>query len=782
MVKISVIVPVYNASACLVKCLESILGQSLRELEIICVDDGSTDDSLSRLRGIQERNARVRVFTQQNSGAACARNYGLREAVGEYVAFVDADDFLMDSGALECMYQAACGKGMAIVGAFRSMEQRGVISAMGLHRRFLAGYPQGRTMAYCDYQYEYHFQNYIYRRDMLVDNQIFFPNYRRFQDPPFFVRAMIAAKEFYVVPAEYYCYHCEHENYYFSVDKVIDIVRGLTELLELSADVNLRKLHVRTAERFDGSFFWDFLEHAKGSAELLKLLRIADNLIHWDWVSESSGTLQVKLKVLELLGRNKGDISKDYRDMIERKHKYGHPLPFYRMQAGSRIILYAAGHVGQAYYEQLQECSDYVLSLWADMNYQTIPQVMGVSIASPEQIGGAEYDYILVAVEERAVAERIKEMLAQMGADKAKIIWGYFESGLPEEFSVFGAGRAATSVAEAIYGLWERKPFCFVVSDPAGAPKELCGRPVIGLEQYARNQGGVLLIAVPETQAAEDDCRERNVSYQCVSGGVENWLLGTLYQKEGRFLVFGGKDAGAQISQNVRCRVYMAKSRHDKKLKSKYRPPSYISPIYAGAACSADVKMRGVPGMLRDDVGDNISLQNPYYCELTALYWIWKNAEEDYVGLCHYRRVFDLTEGQLASLLSGQPDAVLVYPSIQYPNAGHHERRYLNDEVRLAVRDALKAQSAERYEDYKRVMDDKYIYHFNMVIAKKEVLAHYCEWLFRTIRQVEDICREREIAVEKRQQGYWAEDLQSLYFLSNREGLLLYHVGHRLLV
>lgn len=359
---------------------------------------------------------------------------------------------------------------------------------------------------------------------------------------------------------------------------------------------------------------------------------------------------------------------------------------------------------------------------------------------------------------------------------------------LSGEFSIFGAGRAATSIAEAIYGLWGRKPYCFVVSNQAGAPRELCSCPVIGLEQYTQHQSEVLLIAVPETQVVEDACRDRDISYLCVSGDTENRLLYALYQREGRFRVFCKEDEKARTTEKISCRVYMAKSRYDKDLKHAYRLPSYVSSIFVGAACVQTSSEQSITeenvqigAMFRDDIGDNISLQNPYYCELTALYWTWKNAKEDYVGLCHYRRIFELTDGELAALLAKRPDVVLLYPSMQYPNAGRHEKRYLGDDVRQAVREALKMQSAELYEDYERVMNDKYIYHFNMLIAKKETLDKYCEWLFRTIRQIEDICRERGTAVEKRQQGYWAENLMSLYFLINKEEISIYHVGHRLL-
>lgn len=91
--KVSVIIPVYNAEKYLQQCLDSIINQSLHDIEIICVDDGSTDRSLSIIQAYQQVDSRVIILQQQNKYAGIARNNGMAQAKGEYLAFLDADDF-----------------------------------------------------------------------------------------------------------------------------------------------------------------------------------------------------------------------------------------------------------------------------------------------------------------------------------------------------------------------------------------------------------------------------------------------------------------------------------------------------------------------------------------------------------------------------------------------------------------------------------------------------------------------------------------------------------------
>ncbi|MCL2520258.1 MAG: glycosyltransferase [Spirochaetaceae bacterium] len=101
--KVSVIVPVYNADKTLARCLSSLINQSLKELEIIAVDDGSGDDSLTILGGFAANDARVKVYGQENLGVSAARNLGISKAGGNYLAFCDSDDELVLT-ALELSY------------------------------------------------------------------------------------------------------------------------------------------------------------------------------------------------------------------------------------------------------------------------------------------------------------------------------------------------------------------------------------------------------------------------------------------------------------------------------------------------------------------------------------------------------------------------------------------------------------------------------------------------------------------------------------------------------
>lgn len=106
-VKISVLVPVYNVEPYLAQCLESICAQTLRELEVVCVDDASTDGSLSILREFAERDQRVKVVqAPENGGLSRTRNLAMSYAQGEYLVLVDSDDWL-ETDLLEEMYSRA---------------------------------------------------------------------------------------------------------------------------------------------------------------------------------------------------------------------------------------------------------------------------------------------------------------------------------------------------------------------------------------------------------------------------------------------------------------------------------------------------------------------------------------------------------------------------------------------------------------------------------------------------------------------------------------------------
>ena len=114
-IKISIVIPVYKDEEYLEACLDSLLSQSLKDIEIICVNDGSPDRCAEILASYKDRDSRVIVITQENGGLSIARNSGLKEARGEYVYFLDSDDYLAEDDALSKMYEAAESDGIDIL-------------------------------------------------------------------------------------------------------------------------------------------------------------------------------------------------------------------------------------------------------------------------------------------------------------------------------------------------------------------------------------------------------------------------------------------------------------------------------------------------------------------------------------------------------------------------------------------------------------------------------------------------------------------------------------------
>ena len=104
--KVSIIIPVYNVEPFLARCLDSVVGQTLRGIEIICVDDGSPDRSIDILNRYAAQDDRIRVISQENRGLGGARNRGFDAATGEFILFVDSDDWI-DPAYCERLYEAA---------------------------------------------------------------------------------------------------------------------------------------------------------------------------------------------------------------------------------------------------------------------------------------------------------------------------------------------------------------------------------------------------------------------------------------------------------------------------------------------------------------------------------------------------------------------------------------------------------------------------------------------------------------------------------------------------
>lgn len=192
MPKVSIIVPVYNTSAYLRRCMDALTGQTLEDIEIIAVNDGSTDDSPAILGEYEQKDSRVRVFHKVNGGQATARNMGIRRSHGEYVGFADSDDYV-DADMFRQMYELAKEKDCDMVECnyhylqetkddIRELKTRGRIREYTGQKDMLID-PQVSPW------------NKLYRREILLHNGVDFPEGLIYEDTAFYIKTIPYVKK-----------------------------------------------------------------------------------------------------------------------------------------------------------------------------------------------------------------------------------------------------------------------------------------------------------------------------------------------------------------------------------------------------------------------------------------------------------------------------------------------------------------------------------------------------------------------------------------------------------
>lgn len=159
-------------------------------------------------------------------------------------------------------------------------------------------------------------------------------------------------------------------------------------------------------------------------------------------------------------------------------------------------------------------------------------------------------------------------------------------------------------------------------------------------------------------------------------------------------------------------------------------------PVQAGRA-------NGEPlGFAGDDTGENISEKNAAYCELTVLYWAWKNLDEDYIGLCHYRRYFGrgkriLTKEEAERLLT-DAEVLLPKPRRYFIETNYSQYAHAHHGKDLdAARTAIGELHPEYLDAFDTVMKRTWGHRFNMLVMRRDVLDRYCAWLFSILEELE---------------------------------------------
>lgn len=331
MIKVSIIVPVYNCEKYLEQCIKSVLDQSLKEIEIICVDDGSTDHSVQIIEKFQLQDTRIKLFQQENQGAGIARNHGIHKAQGKYITFLDADDYYIDEKALEIMYDLCEEKGVAVCAGLR----KNIINTMEETDVSFSDVKKNEILQYKDFQIDYNYQNFIFLKSHLEKYQIYFPNYRRFQDPPFLVKSLYAAKQFVVADTFLYAYRVSDMLPRFSVKKICDLLQGLIDNLLFAVDHDLDILFYQTKYRLEYEYVRIILNYfSSGPICILELLVRANQII-----CKKINNLDYVIRPL----RGLLFYSEEYEKKILQK-----------IYEEDEIVLYGAGWLGKVFFSYLE--------------------------------------------------------------------------------------------------------------------------------------------------------------------------------------------------------------------------------------------------------------------------------------------------------------------------------------------------------------------------------------------------------------------------------------------
>lgn len=204
MAKVSLIVPIYNSSGYLNKCVDSLLNQTLKDIEIILINDGSTDESEKIIKSYNDK--RIKYISKKNEGIGKTRNRGIKEATGEFIAFVDSDDYLNEHFC-EYMYKKAHNDNCELV-ICNFFEDRGNLYGIkfkDFEDTSLKENPDllnNINLGPC---------NKLYSLNMLKKNSIYFEENLKYEDAPFVVKAIKKAKKIGKIN-DYLTYYVIHEN------------------------------------------------------------------------------------------------------------------------------------------------------------------------------------------------------------------------------------------------------------------------------------------------------------------------------------------------------------------------------------------------------------------------------------------------------------------------------------------------------------------------------------------------------------------------------------------
>ena len=225
-VKVSVIIPIYNTEKFLKRCIDSVLNQPLKELEIILVNDGSTDSSNEICLEYSRKYKNIKYLNKSNTGCSDSRNIGIRMATGDYIVFLDSDDYI-EKDMYENLYNKAYTENMDIVMCgvlyhYLSEGRKCSYSPKNINN-FKEYFKHSILIAYPS--------NKIFRREFILENEILFPlNTHQGEDLVFCFKSLSFTNKVGYINKDYYQYQLHGDNSVYNLEKKKEIIISFNEI------------------------------------------------------------------------------------------------------------------------------------------------------------------------------------------------------------------------------------------------------------------------------------------------------------------------------------------------------------------------------------------------------------------------------------------------------------------------------------------------------------------------------------------------------------------------
>ncbi len=237
--KISVVIPVYNAEKYLSFCLDSVLGQDIDDLEVICVDDGSTDSSPEILESYHQKDARIRIIHQTNAYAGVARNNGIKNAAGEYIHFLDADDWV-EANAYGMWYSVAKERNADICFCLQTRYNL-ITGKVRKNRRTSKEHIAEVSLTDSNFMLRSVVPwDKLYRKEFVLKNNLRFSSTSVANDRFFFVASMLKANRIFILN-EYLIHHRDRVSSSITVNRRYENFHDhfvvMDEILKITKDV-----------------------------------------------------------------------------------------------------------------------------------------------------------------------------------------------------------------------------------------------------------------------------------------------------------------------------------------------------------------------------------------------------------------------------------------------------------------------------------------------------------------------------------------------------------------